>query len=97
MSIKTGIDGENASLGILYLEMIKLDESDASRQLVDYFKINKPNQGGISILAVVWDTEHDGNYEMIYSSLFEDSDQPGPVQMISFLQYAKHGCNIIIK
>ena len=76
---------ENASLGNpVSQEMIKLDESDASRQLVDYFKINKPNQGGNNILAVVWDTEHDGNYEMIYSSLFEDSDQPGPVQMISF-------------
>lgn len=64
-------------------EMIKLNESDSS-QLLDYFKINKPEQTGDSLLAVIWDSEHDGQYEMVYSSLFENSDQPGPILMIYF-------------
>ena len=66
-------------------EMIKLNESD-SGQLLDYFKINKPEQTGDNLLAVIWDSEHEGRYEMAYSSLFEDTNQPGPILMIYFPQ-----------
>ncbi len=64
-------------------EMIKLNESNSS-QLLDYFKINKPEQTGDNLLAVIWDSEHNGSYEIAYSSLFEDSNQPGPILMIYF-------------
>jgi len=79
------IDMANASLGDPVLqETIKLSEQDANQQFLDYFKINKPDKTGDNLLAVIWDSERNGRYEMAYSSLFENSNQPGPVLMIYF-------------
>ena len=47
-------------------------------QLLDYFKINKPEQTVI-VCWQSWDSEHDAQYEMVYSSLFENSDQPSDI------------------
>ncbi|NLU36319.1 MAG: hypothetical protein GXX01_04770 [Clostridiales bacterium] len=79
------IEMANASLGDpVSQEKIKLSESDTTPQLLDYFKISKPDQTGDNLLAVIWDSEYNGNYEMVYSSMFENSDEPGPVLMIYF-------------
>ena len=78
------IEMANASLGDpVSQEKIKLSESDTTHSL-DYFKISKPDQTGDNLLAVIWDSEYNGNYEMVYSSMFENSDEPGPVLMIYF-------------
>jgi len=64
-------------------EMIELDNSEKSKWLY-YFKFSKPDRVSNNLLAVIWEHGKSGNYELIYSSVFENSNKPCKSSVISF-------------
>lgn len=75
---------EPASMGKpVSQQMIKLGNADLY-QWLHFFMINKPDQVDDNLLAVIWKSGGGGDYEMAYSSLFENSNKPRPVVMIAF-------------
>ncbi|MGI6084097.1 MAG: hypothetical protein ACOYIF_01470 [Acetivibrionales bacterium] len=66
-------------------QKIDLNDTDYKEKWVTFFKINKPDkvrQG--NLLAVLWETGRNGDYQMAYSSMFENSSIPEPVRTIAF-------------
>lgn len=64
-------------------QMVSLDDSDTV-YLVNFLPVNKPNRKDYNLLALVWRENPQGDTEMVYSSLLEDSDEPYPVSTIRF-------------
>jgi len=64
-------------------QIINLNDEDPSPWL-NFFPISKPDQIGLHLLAVIWQAGKSGDYEMAYSSLFENSNKPCPVALIAF-------------
>jgi hypothetical protein len=62
----------------------KISLNNIKEQWLHFFKINKPGKVQDNLLAVIWETGGNGEYEMAYSSLFENSSKPGPVGIVSF-------------
>ncbi|NLY42915.1 MAG: hypothetical protein GX066_02875 [Clostridiaceae bacterium] len=85
---RDGLDYEKenmASLGKpVSQQMIKPDNKEGLYQWLNFFNINKPNQVENNLLAVIWKPGSSGDYEMAYSSLFENSNKPCPAYMIVF-------------
>ncbi|HHW48304.1 MAG TPA: hypothetical protein GXX14_06770 [Clostridiaceae bacterium] len=70
-------------------QTISLNDDNSSENgnrsyLVSFFPINKPNHEEQSLMIIMWKIGSDGNSEMVYSSLFEKSDEPYPVSTIEF-------------
>lgn len=66
-------------------QKIDLNDTSYNDKWITFFKINKPNkvlQG--NLLAVLWETGINGDYQMAYSSMFENSSKPEPVRIIAF-------------
>lgn len=61
---------------------IKLSSNEES-QWLNFFKINKPDRSS-NLLAVIYKYNTNGDYKVIYSSLFENSENPQPVSTITF-------------
>jgi hypothetical protein len=59
-------------------------ENGNGKYLVSFFPINKPNHKEQSLMTIMWKIDGDGNSEVIYSSLFEKSDELYPVSTIEF-------------
>jgi hypothetical protein len=59
-------------------------ENGSENYLVSFFPIHKPNHKEQSLMTIMWKIDSDGNSEIIYSSLFEKSDEPYPVSTIEF-------------
>lgn len=64
-------------------EMIEFDNSEKSQWLY-YFKFRKPDHANNNLLAVIWEYGRSGNYEIVYSSVFENSNKPCKSSVISF-------------
>jgi hypothetical protein len=86
-SFKIGFNfGDNKRLSMgkpVSQQLIKFDNSDLYQWLY-FFNINKPDKIDDSLLAVIWNSNTNGNYEMAYSSLLENSNKPCPIAMITF-------------
>ena len=64
-------------------QMLKFEEENIY-QWLHFFKINKPYQKDNNLLAVIWSPINNGDFEMVYSSMFENSSRPLPVHIIGF-------------
>jgi hypothetical protein len=64
-------------------QSIVLDEREPA-QLVDFVPIVNPAHSKHSQLAVLWHINPQGQYELVYSSLFNDSVFPKPVSTLAF-------------
>jgi len=86
-SLKTGFsfdDNKQLSLGKpVSQQLIKFDNSDLYQWLY-FFNINKPDKIDDNLLAVIWNSNTSGDYEMAYSSLLENSNKPCPITTITF-------------
>jgi len=60
------------------------EENSSRDYLISFFPIYKPNHKEQSLMTIMWKMDNDGNSEIIYSSLFENSDEPYPVSTIDF-------------
>jgi hypothetical protein len=49
--------------------------------MVNYFRLNNPSRNN-NLLAVLWQKNRKGGYEMVYSSIMENTDIPNPVSVI---------------
>jgi len=59
-------------------------ENGSKRYLVSFFPIFKPNHKEQSLMTIMWRLDSDGNSEIMYNSLFENTDEPYPVSTIEF-------------
>jgi len=62
-------------------QVVKLDDNE-NNHLVNYFRVDNPNKGN-NLLAVVWQKDLKGNYQIIYSSILENTDIPNPVTIMN--------------
>lgn len=62
-------------------QSIELDNAK-DHHLVNYFRIDNPNKSN-NLLAILWEKNLNGNYEIIYSSIMENADIPNPVTVIN--------------
>jgi len=66
-------------------QRINLSDSGFKDNWITFFKINKPDKvPQNNLLAVLWETGKNGDYQMAYSSMFENSSKPEPVRIIDF-------------
>jgi hypothetical protein len=77
-------NGDSSNLGTPLTQQSVTLEQNKSSQWVNFFRLDKPDRKQHNLLAVIWNTNSDGNYKMIYSSLLENSDKPHPVSTIEF-------------
>ncbi|HHY78283.1 MAG TPA: hypothetical protein GX498_07250 [Clostridiales bacterium] len=64
-------------------QMLKFEDENIY-QWLHFFKINKPYHKDNNLLAVIWNPINNGDFEMVYSSMFENSSKPLPVHIIGF-------------
>lgn len=64
-------------------QAIVLDEREPA-QLVDFVPISSPVHSTQSMLAILWNISPEGQYELVYSSVFNDSVFPKPVYTLDF-------------
>lgn len=70
------------SLGSPVLQQtIELDNID-NNHLINYFRLDNPNNNN-NILAVLWQKDLKGDYEIIYSSIMENTNIPNPVTVMN--------------
>lgn len=66
-------------------QRIIFSDSGLKDNWITFFKINKPDKVlQNNLLAVLWETGKNGDYQMAYSSMFENSSKPEPVRIIDF-------------
>lgn len=65
------------------LQTVTLDERRPS-QLVNFVPVTNPAHTGQCLLAVLWGLNPQGQYQVIYSSMFNDSVLPHPVSTLDF-------------
>ena len=66
-------------------QRINFSDSGFEDSWITFFKINKPdNVPQNNLLAVLWESGKNGDYQMAYSSMFENSSKPEPVRIIDF-------------
>ncbi|SHJ81459.1 hypothetical protein [Paramaledivibacter caminithermalis] len=66
---------------LLLQQAVELDD-DQDSYLVNYFRVDNPNNNN-NLLAILWQKNSKGNYEIIYSSMMENTDIPNPVDVIN--------------
>lgn len=66
-------------------QTIGLEDKDS--HLINYFRIDNPNKNN-NLLAVIWQKNSKGNYNIVYSSIMEDAHIPNPVAIIN-IPYSK--------
>ncbi|MFZ7102409.1 MAG: hypothetical protein ACOWWO_07100 [Peptococcaceae bacterium] len=77
-------EGKMTALGQpISQQLLKLDHTDLN-QWLHFFKISKPDKINDNLLAVIWEAGRNGDYEMVYSSLFENSSKPCSAALIVF-------------
>jgi uncharacterized protein YcfL len=62
-------------------QLIKLDDYEPAH-LINFFQLNNPNGDSQNLLAVLWELDSNGKYQMIYNSILEDVDIPEPVEVM---------------
>ena len=66
-------------------QKINLNDTSYTDNWITFFRINKPDKVlQDNLLAVLWETVINGDYQMAYSSMFENSSNPEPVKIIDF-------------
>ncbi|NLX64048.1 MAG: hypothetical protein GX022_04640 [Clostridiaceae bacterium] len=66
-------------------QRINFSDSGFEDNWITFFKINKPDKvPQNNLLAVLWETGKNGDYQMAYSSMFENSSKPELVRIIDF-------------
>jgi len=64
-------------------QRITLDEREPA-QLVNFIPVSLPGQSKNNLLVVLWGKSPEGQYEVVYTSLFNDSAFPRPVYTLDF-------------
>jgi len=81
-----GLNGSKPGLkenNILAQQAVSLDSSDRD-YIISFMPLNMPNNNERSLMALLWEMDGVSGPEIVYSSLFEQCDEPYPVSTIVF-------------
>ena len=66
-------------------QKINLNDTSYTDNWITFFRINKPDKVLQDNLLRIMGDRKNGDYQMAYSSMFENSSNPEPVKIIDFI------------